>query len=109
MEPRPPHAYQEFIQRYPLIAKAWETVGRADQDGPLDARVRRLIKLAIAIGSNREGAVRASVRKALAMGINRAEIEQVIAIATGTIGFPGTVAVFTWINDLFQKLEKDNP
>jgi alkylhydroperoxidase/carboxymuconolactone decarboxylase family protein YurZ len=106
MEPRPPHAYQEFIQRFPLIAKAWETVGQADQDGPLDARVRRLIKLAIAIGSNREGAVRASVRKALAMGINRAEIEQVIAIATGTIGFPGTVAVFTWINDLFQHLEK---
>ena len=102
MEPRPPHAYQEFIQRYPKIAKAWESLAEAGAEGPLDAKTRRLLKLAIAIGAQKEGAIRANVRKALAMGITAGEIEQVIALAAGTVGLPGTVAVFTWIKDILQ-------
>ncbi len=106
MEPRPPHAYQDFIQRYPLLAQSWEILAQAGQEGPLDAKTQRLIKLAIAIGALREGAVRANVRKALAIDVTKAEIEQVIALATGTVGFPGTVAVFTWINDIFERPEQ---
>jgi alkylhydroperoxidase/carboxymuconolactone decarboxylase family protein YurZ len=41
----------------------------------------RLIKLAIAIGAMREGAVHSGVRKALAAGIAVDEIEQVVASA----------------------------
>ena len=107
MEPRPPHAYQDFIARFPGIAQAWEVVAEAGAIGPLDERTRRLIKLAVAIGAGREGAVRASVRKALAMGIPKVEIEQVIALAVGTVGFPGTVAVFTWINDIFERPKEE--
>src|SRR5579864_6023287 len=103
VEPRPPHAYQDFITRYPKLAQAWELLSQAGHDGPFDEKQRRLIKLAVSIGALREGAVRANVRKALAMGIGKAEIEQVIALATGTVGFPGTVAVFTWINNIFEK------
>ena len=51
MEPRPPHAYQEFIQRYPKVAQAWELIAEAGAEGPLDAKTRRLLKLAIAIGA----------------------------------------------------------
>ncbi len=101
-EPRPPHAYQDFIKRFPEIAQAWEAVSEAGTKGPLDDKTRRLIKLAVSIGASREGAVRASVRKALAMGISKEEIEQVIALALGTVGFPGTVAVFTWIQDIIN-------
>jgi 4-carboxymuconolactone decarboxylase len=103
MEPRPPHAYQEFIQRYPRIAHAWELIAEAGTEGPLDGKTGRLLKLAVAIGAQREGAVRANVRKALAVGITREEIGQVIALAAGTIGLPSTVAVFTWINDILQQ------
>ena len=102
-EPRPPHAYQDFIMRFPEIAQAWETVSEAGTKGPLNDKTKRLIKLAVSIGASREGAVRASVRKALAMGITKEEIEQIIALAVGTIGFPGTVAVFTWIQDIFDR------
>lgn len=102
MEPRAPHAYQEFIQQFPKVAQAWELLAMAGREGPLDEKSRRLIKLGVAIGANREGAIRANVRKALALGITKEEIEQAIALATGTIGFPGTVAVFTWINNLFH-------
>jgi 4-carboxymuconolactone decarboxylase len=101
MEPRAPHAYQDFVLRYPRIAQAWELVSQAGQEGPLDEKTRRLIKLAVAVGAHREGAIRANVRKALALGITRSEIEQILALAAGTIGFPGTVAVFSWINDLW--------
>jgi len=103
MEPRPPHAYQEFIKKNPKLAQAWELVGQAGTQGPLDEKLCRLIKLAVSIGALREGALRANVRKALALGITKDEINQVIALATGTIGFPGAVAVFTWINDIYQK------
>jgi alkylhydroperoxidase/carboxymuconolactone decarboxylase family protein YurZ len=46
--------------------------------------------------------VHASVRKALAQGITRAEIEQTIAIASATVGLPATVAVFSWVQDLLK-------
>jgi alkylhydroperoxidase/carboxymuconolactone decarboxylase family protein YurZ len=105
MEPRPPHAYQDFIKRNPQLAQAWELVGQAGAQGPLDEKSRRLIKLAVSLGALREGAVRANVRKALAMGISKDEIDQVIALGTGTIGFPGTVAVFTWIGEIYQKAD----
>lgn len=106
MEPRPPHAYQDFIQRYPGLAQAWEMLAQAGQEGPLDPKTQRLIKLAVAIGALREGAIRANVRKALAKDVTKEEIEQVVALATGTVGFPGTVAVFTWIRDVFERQDK---
>jgi alkylhydroperoxidase/carboxymuconolactone decarboxylase family protein YurZ len=63
----------------------------------------RLVKLAVACGALREGAVHASVRKALALGLTRAEIEQVIALAAGTLGLPATVAIFSWVEEAFEE------
>ena len=45
-----------------------------------------MVKLGIAIGAMREGAVHSSVRKALASGITKKEVDQVIALAAGTLG-----------------------
>lgn len=103
MEPRPPHAYQDFIKRYPQLAQAWELLGQAGHDGPIDPPACRLLKLAVAIGAQREGAVRANVRKALAEGLTRAHVEQVVAIAASTVGMPAAVAAFTWIEDILQR------
>jgi alkylhydroperoxidase/carboxymuconolactone decarboxylase family protein YurZ len=95
--PTPPETYQAFVRRYPGIGRAWELLGQAGKQGPLDEKTVRLVKLALACGAMREGAVHASVRKALAQGISRAAIEQVIALAAGTLGLPATVAVFSWV------------
>jgi alkylhydroperoxidase/carboxymuconolactone decarboxylase family protein YurZ len=97
--PKPPRTYEAFLQRYPTIAQAWESIGEAGRRGPLDEKTVRLIKLGLAIGALREGAVHANVRKAIAQGIQREDIEQVIALAAGTLGLPATVAVFSWIQD----------
>ncbi len=97
--PTPPAAYQNFVERFPKIGQAWDLIGEAGRQGPLDEKTARLVKLAIAVGAMRKGAVHASVRKALALGITREEIDQVIALAAGTLGLPSAVAVFTWIED----------
>ena len=98
--PKPPETFQAFIARFPKLGQAWETLAEAGQEGPLDARTARLVKLAVAIGALREGAVHSSVRKALASGITAGEVEQVIALAASTIGLPATVAVYSWVRDI---------
>jgi len=100
--PTPPKAYQKFVTRYPKLSTAWESINDAGKDGPLDAKTARLIKLAVSIGAMKEGPVHAGVRKSLAMGISRDEIEQVVALSAGTLGMPSTVAAFSWVSDVLE-------
>ena len=97
--PKPPQTYEDFTARFPKLAEAWEMIGEAGKDGPLDQKTTRLVKLGVAIGALREGPVHSSVRKALALGITQEELEHVVTLAVGTIGFPSAVAAFTWIHD----------
>lgn len=97
--PKPPKTYKKFVKRYPKLDQAWDLIGEAGREGPLDEKTVRLVKLGIAIGAMREGAIHSSIRKALAQGIARVEIEQVIALGAGTLGLPSTVAVFSWIQE----------
>jgi len=100
---RPPQTYESFSRRYPKLREAWEQIAEAGKEGPLEERTVRLVKLGIAIGALKEGAVHAGVRKARCLGITNKEIEQVIALAAGTIGLPSTVAVYSWIRDVLRK------
>ena len=101
--PEPPKAFQSFVKRYPKLGDAWELTAEGGNQGPLDQKTVRLVKLAIAIGALREGAVHSNVRKALAAGISSAEIEQVVALAAGTLGFPSTVAAYSWAHDVIDE------
>lgn len=101
--PSPPKIYQEFVKRYPKLEKAWEQLSEAGREGPLEDKTLRLVKLGIAIGAMREGEIRANLRKAVALGISQAEIEQVIALAAATLGMSATVAVFSWVENEMAK------
>lgn len=94
-----PAAHRQFVSRFPGIGEAWELVNADGGRGPLDRRAQRLAKLAIAIGALREGAVHSAVRKAKDAGVTLAEMEQVVALAASTIGFPSAVAAWSWIRD----------
>ena len=96
---KPPAVHRQFVRRYPGIGQAWDLVNQQGAAGPLDARAQRLVKLAIAVGAMREGAVDSAVRKARDAGVGLAEMEQVVALAASTIGFPASVAVWSWIRD----------
>jgi alkylhydroperoxidase/carboxymuconolactone decarboxylase family protein YurZ len=101
--PESPQAHKDFISRYPELGQAWELIAAAGQQGSLDEKTIRLLKLAAAIGALREGSVHASVRKALALGIPRTDIEQVVAVAASVLGLPAVVATHTWVQDAFAK------
>ncbi len=100
---RPPKAFIAFIQRYPKLGEAWELINEEGKAGPLDDRTARLVKLGVAIGALRQGAVHSGVRKALAMGITPEELEHTVALAASTLGMPSTVAAYCWVQDILEK------
>ena len=104
--PKPPHTFVEFCQTFPKVAEAWNLVGEAGDVGPLDEKTARLVKLGVAMGNMREGAVHSAVRKAVAAGATAAEIEQVIALSVSTLGFPSAVAVYSWVRDQLGEMPR---
>src|SRR4051794_31484259 len=75
----------ELWQAYQLFG---ELVGKA---GPLEARERRLIHLAYALGSGSEGAAHSHARRALSEGISHAELEHLAILSATTLGWPNAV------------------
>ena len=98
--PPPPETFRRFVKRFPEIGEAWGLLGQASAKGTLSEREQRLVKLGIAIGALREGAVHSAARKAPAAGVTREELEQVVALAATTVGLPSAVAAWTWIHDV---------
>jgi alkylhydroperoxidase/carboxymuconolactone decarboxylase family protein YurZ len=98
MTTRPPRTYEAFVRRFPALAEAWEGMGEAARAaGPLDSRTARLVKLSIAVGAQREGAVKSAVRHARDSGVSLGEIEHAVALAATTVGVPAAVAAWTWV------------
>jgi len=98
-----PAAYERFQRTYRRVWEAYDRLGaRVHRSGPLDPRVRELVKLGMAIGGRLEGAVRSHAGRALEAGAARGEIEHVVALAVTTVGFPTAVAAFTWVEDILK-------
>ena len=95
----PPAAYRDFVRRFPKLGESWEAARQAEQDGPLDEKTARLVKLGVAIGAFREGAAHSAVRKALTAGASAAEVRHVIALAASIIGLPSSVAAYGWLRE----------
>lgn len=86
---------------YPDLWAAYAGLGKSASDaGPLDARSRRLVKLALAIGAGSEGAVHSHTRRAIADGLSADEIKHVALLAITTLGFPRAAAALSWIEDI---------
>ncbi len=95
-----PQAVERFRKRHPDVWKHYEALGLACQDdGPLDERTRRLVKLALAVGGGLEGAAHAHARKCRAAGWKDDELEHVALLALTTIGFPGAMRASCWIGE----------
>jgi len=86
---------------YPDVWKAYEALGKAaGQSGPLDQDERRLVHLALAIGSGSEGATHSHVRRGLAEGMDGDELEHVALLAVTTLGWPKAMRALSWIRDI---------
>jgi alkylhydroperoxidase/carboxymuconolactone decarboxylase family protein YurZ len=99
-----PKRFEKFQKEFPNVANAYEQLGTAvHNSGPLNTKTRALIKLAISTGAGMEGAVHSHMRKAMEAGCAKAEIRQTVMLALPTIGFPASMAVLCWVEDIIEK------
>lgn len=95
-----PGAAGELAEQHPDIWSAYAALGKASaKAGPLSDREKRLVKLALAVGANSEGAVHSHARRARSEGIAEDALAQVALLAIGPLGLPRAVAAKTWIED----------
>lgn len=100
---RLPKPYQQFQKKYPAIAQAYDQLGATvHQAGPLDEKTRALLKLALAVGAQMEGATHAHTARALEVGATPDEIRHVVLLAIPTIGFPRMMTAMTWVDDILN-------
>ena len=103
-----PGTFKRFVERFPDLAETHETVAQAvDQLGPLEAKTCSLIKIGLAMGAGLESAVRSHVRRATKNGATQQEIEQAIMLGMNTLGFPRTVAAWSWAGEQFERDRKE--
>ncbi len=101
---RLPGTYRAFVDLHPELGAAHERIARAvERAGPLDARVMALVKIGICVGAGLESALRSHVRRALQHGASRREIDQAILLGMNTVGFPRTVAAWSWARQQFDR------
>ncbi len=95
-----PRPYEWFKENYPEIWQAYDKLAALSHGaGPLGAKERELVKLAMAIGARREGAVHSHTRRALEQGASKEEIFHLVLMGLTTLGFPSTIAALTWVKD----------
>ncbi len=98
-----PAAAGTFAGAYPEVWEAYSDLGEATAEaGPIDGETKRLIKLAIAISAQSEGAVHSHVRRGLDEGIDPETLKHAAVLAIPTIGFPSAMAAITWIEDITE-------
>jgi len=101
---RLPKNTQSFAASYKDVWEAFQKLGdECHSAGPLDDRVRRLIKVGIAAAAQSEGAVHSAVRQAKDANISNEEICHAIILTLTTIGFPRAMAAMSWAQDILQK------
>ena len=99
-----PFSYKRLKKEFPEIEKEYDRLARkCHASGPLNEKMRRLIKLGIAIGSESEGAIKSHTRRALAMGIKQDEIRHAVLLGLTTIGFPKMIAALNWVHEALEE------
>lgn len=96
-----PGAAGELARQYPDVWEAYSALGKATaKAGGLSDRERRLVKLALSIGADSEGAVHSHTRRGVSEGLPADDLHQVALLAIGPLGLPRAVAAGTWIADV---------
>jgi alkylhydroperoxidase/carboxymuconolactone decarboxylase family protein YurZ len=92
-----------LAEDFPAVWERYAALGKAvAESGTLDAKTRRLLKLALSIGAGSEGAVHSHVRQGKEEGLSDAELRQVALLAITTLGFPAAMAGYSWVNDILE-------
>lgn len=102
--PKAPKFYADFLKKYPEVGAQYEKMGEVvHRQGPLNEREYALVKLAISGSHLFHSAFKSHIRKAVAAGVTRAEMEHVALLTLPTIGFPTMMAMLAIIEEQFAK------
>ena len=103
---RLPKPYRRFHDEQPEVWQAYENLGAViAQSGPLEIKVRELVKLGMAAACGSESAVQSHTHRALKAGASPEEIEHAILLGITTIGFPQAMAALSWAKSAFDTRE----
>ncbi|TQQ80095.1 carboxymuconolactone decarboxylase family protein [Halonotius roseus] len=96
-----PSTAGELADQYPDVWEQYSGLGKAcSEAGPIDDETKRLLKIALAAGSESEGAVHSHVRRAVDEGVDPETLRHVAILSIPTLGFPKAMATLTWIEDI---------
>ncbi len=108
-KPELPGTYRKLMELYPDITTAHDQMANAvENSGPLDAKTCALIKIGVSVGAGLESALRSHVRRAKQSGASEQEVVQAIFQGMNTIGFPRTVAAWSWAQVQFARDQADH-
>lgn len=106
---RVPRRYRQMHQSHPELMRAYEDFGAATRSaGPLSEREIALVKLAISIGANLEGAAHSHCRKAIGAGCDVDDLMHVATLSGPTMGFPAMMRARGWVSDIADGRPKPN-
>jgi AhpD family alkylhydroperoxidase len=99
-----PRTFQRFQADYEKLYRDYESLGlQAAEAGPLEAKVRELVKLGMAAAVKSESAVRSHTHRALEAGAVAEEIQHALLLGITTLGFPTMMAALSWAQDALEK------
>ncbi len=99
-----PGTYRDLQEAFPEITQAHDRMAAAVEEvGPLDEKTCALIKIGVSVGAGLESALRSHVRRAMQAGASEQEVVQAIFQGMNTIGFPRTVAAWSWARVQFER------
>jgi len=99
-----PEVYKGFKKHFPEISESYAKLAvSCNEGGPLNEKIREMVKLGIAIGLSSEGAVKSHTRRALAAGSTVEEVRHAALLSLTTAGFPATIAAMKWVDEVLDK------
>jgi len=95
-----PGSFQDFLEQYPELERSHKEFSKlVSQFGPLEKKMRRLVRLGIAIGQQNGQQVRSSTRRGLEEGLSPEELRHAAILALSAAGVPAGVVACQWVEE----------
>ena len=94
--------FTKFKKEFPDIHAHHEALGKEihEKSGPLDAKSRWLIKIAISAACNHKRALATHIKKAKAAGVVDEEIKHALLLIIPTAGFPTFMKAYSVLESM---------
>jgi alkylhydroperoxidase/carboxymuconolactone decarboxylase family protein YurZ len=98
------NVFTRFKAEFPDVYARHEALGKEvhEKVGPLDAKSRWLIKIAISAACSHKRALATHIRKAKAAGIADEEIKHALLLLIPTAGFPTFMKAYSVLDNMVE-------